>query len=329
MISWSQIARVAMTRNFQGSPFGRVARFRAAAASAAFLLAATRVLATSESPTPGRVRSPRVVAFRSDVVPVAGTILHSYPLGFAFPYGVIFDDASGDLWIGDIGGDFGGDGLVHRVRTDGVSTGDTIDVREIGITPVDGAFDPATGMLWQLSGVHGIGCVNELDPVARVPTNRTICPPFEVQEMALAYDPATETFYAGSLDDTSIVRFDRNGTILDAAGGFPSISGLALNPATGHLFVLHRPYEEPSPYEEPNASDVLVLDPADGFRMLRSFFIGDGSWSAEMRGVELDCAGHLWLVSQAGASASLLEVDSGEASDCASARALRPTEADR
>jgi len=320
-----------MTRIFTGNPVCRD-WFRAATigAMAAWLGAAVPAVGSAPendaadrreraTPPAGRTQIPRVVPSRPEtVLPIAGTILNAYPLDLGFPYGVIFDEVTGDLWIGDLGGDFPGDGLVHRVRTDGTLTGDTIDGRGLGITPVDGAFDPATGMLWQLSGVHGIGCVNELDPVARVATNRTICPPFGVQEMALAYDPATATFYAGSLDDSFILRFDQSGTILDAIDGFPSVSGLAFNRRTGHLFVLHRPYEDP------NGSDVVVVDPADGFRVLATFFVGDGAWSSEMRGVELDCAGHLWLVSQSGDAPTLLEVISGEASDCAAARASRP-----
>jgi hypothetical protein len=317
----------------EASPFSRRAWLRVAAAiagaTAVFAAAGPTAGVAQEisgvdrreraTPPAARNETPQAVPSRPETrPPLPGTILHSYPLDLAFPYGVIFDSATGDLWIGDLGGDFHGDGLVHRVRTDGTITGDAIDGRNTGITPVDGAFDPDTGMLWQLSGVYGIGCVNELDPAALIPTGRTICPRFWVQEMALAYDAATELFYAGSLDDTFIVRFDKSGTILDAFDGFPSISGLAFNPATRHLFVLHRAEDEI------NGSNVLVLDPAAGFQILTSFFVGNGEWTFEMRGVELDCDGHLWLVSQAGDAPTLLEVLSGEESDCAAARATLP-----
>jgi hypothetical protein len=80
------------------------------------------------------------------------------------------------------------------------------------------------------------GCIFEADPAAQALTGNTICPAFPTSERGLAYDSVTDTFYAGSWNDFTIVHFDTAGNILDSAFTGLGISGLAFYPDSGHLF---------------------------------------------------------------------------------------------
>ena len=75
-------------------------------------------------------------------------------------------------------------------------------------------FDPYANKLWQLN-VGGDMCIHELDPVAKVSTGHSICPAFGTTYQGLAYDPVSETFFAGSWNDGRIRRFDHFGTIME------------------------------------------------------------------------------------------------------------------
>ena len=63
------------------------------------------------------------------------------------------------------------------------------------------------------------------------------------------------------------------------------------------------------------------MDPENGYEIVDGFFVGDGTWSFGMRGMEIDCDGHLWLVSEPGDAPFLLEIASGEDVSCATGRA--------
>ena len=69
------------------------------------------------------------------------------------------------------------------------------------------AYDPLRNKLWQVN-VGGDNCIYEMDPDARVATGNKICPQFGTSERGLAFDPLTETFYAGSWNDGRIVHFN-------------------------------------------------------------------------------------------------------------------------
>ena len=241
-----------------------------------------------------------------------GTILNRFPLDLVFPFGVMFDTGANDFWISDLGPpDFGGDNMDHRFLTDGTETGDTIDVSSIADgLPVDGAYNANTGMLWQMF-FGDVACVYELDPTTRLLTGNKICPAFSGPAMAaLAYDPISDTFYSGSLDDNVLDHFDSSGTILDSAEVVAHISGLAFNPATGHLFALHQDYGGGS------GPDISVIDPKNNYAVVGAFYVGEpGTWGGGAQGMDMDCHGHLWLVSSLDVF-YVLEVDSGEMGAC-------------
>lgn len=244
-----------------------------------------------------------------------GTILKVQPVNLAFPYGVMFNTDTNDLWLSNIGPPDGpGDNRNHRFLTSGRDTGDSIDVSAPGLDPMDGAYNANTGMLWQVFGLSGVGCIYELDPSTKVLTGNTICPPFVSQQDALAYDPSTDTYYSGSLDDDVLNHFDSSGTILDSTEIVAHISGLGFNSATGHLFVLHQDFGEGA------GPDVFVVDPKNNYAVVGAFYVGQpGTWGVGAAGMDVDCYGHLWLVSSLPPNfdvSYLLEVDSGEASVC-------------
>jgi DNA-binding beta-propeller fold protein YncE len=154
-------------------------------------------------------------------------------------------------------------------------------------------YNPFTGMLWQVN-VGGDNCIFEMDPVSRLSTGGKICPPFGTSERGLAFDPITNTYYAGSWNDGIINHFAPDGTLLDSAAVGLSISGLAFNPSSGHLFVLTNRMIEESTF------DVYVLDTQDAYAILGGFDVLDGVTNVfsdfSQAGLEIDCDGNLWAV---------------------------------
>ena len=232
-----------------------------------------------------------------------GEVISSWPTGLAYAWGIGFNTRAGDLWLGNIAA-AGGDDLDYRFLTDGTNTGDTIDTSPwVGVFAADMTYNPFTRMLWQLD-VGGDDCLHELDPLSMVSTGNSICPPFGTNERGLAYDPTTDTYYAGSWNDYVINHFAPDGTILDSVDTGLSISGLAFNPATSHLFVMTNSFE---------GLDVYVLDVSQNYQVVGGFNV-DGFEGYDQAGLEIDCNGHLWAVNQA--FQNVLEIDSGETGVC-------------
>ena len=173
-----------------------------------------------------------------------GNVIAAYPTGLAHAWGVAFNLDAGDFWLSN-NLILGGDDKDHRYLTDGTPTGDVIDDKDwVAEFAADGAYNPRTGMLWRVN-VGGDNCIYELDPAARVATGNRICPSFGTSERGLAYDVASDTYYAGSWNDGVIQHFDAGGTILDSVYVAVPISGLAFNSANGRLYALANHTELP------------------------------------------------------------------------------------
>lgn len=239
----------------------------------------------------------------------AGELVRRIPTGLAYPWGIGWDAAAASSWVGNIAA-AGGDDQLYRFLADGTPTGETIDVSSYGnVFGADLAYDSRRGMLWQIN-VGGDNCIHEVDPRTRTVTGERICPAFGTSERGLAYDPVTDTFYAGSWNDARIVQFDRSGAILRAVQTGLNISGLGYNPATGHLFVLNN--------DAASAADIYVLDGA--LEVIGQFELRDGATPLfgdfAHAGLELDCAGNLIAVDQ---QAKMMYVaQTGEAGGCRS-----------
>ena len=237
------------------------------------------------------------------VIPSAGAVFNTWPSGLVFPWGIGFNLDADDLWLGNILAG-GGDDLNYRYLRNGTSTGDTIDTSPwAAVFAADMSYNPFTGMLWQVN-VGGDNCIYEMDPVAETSTGNTICPAFGTSQRGLAYDPLTDSFYSGSWNDGILNHFDASGTILDSMDVGLSISGLALNPTTGHLFVMTN---------SDTGFDVYVLDVYDSYNVVGGFDI-TGLGDFEQAGLEISCDGHLWAVNQG--TTYVMEADSDETGVC-------------
>jgi Carboxypeptidase regulatory-like domain len=175
-----------------------------------------------------------------------------YPTGIPGVWGIGYDSDSNGAWVGAIGL-LNGDRKLHEfVGTQ--ATGEAITMTYDNVFAADAAYDTKRGTLWQVN-VGGDNCIHEVDPVSKTVTGNTICPMFGTSERGLAYDPASDTFYAGSWNDGRIVQFDRSGAVLRAVAVGLNVSGLAFNAQTGHLFVLAN--------DAASAPDIYVLAQSD------------------------------------------------------------------
>ncbi|HDD24126.1 MAG TPA: hypothetical protein ENF52_01660, partial [Chloroflexi bacterium] len=224
----------------------------------------------------------------------AGDVIQHWPTGLTYAWGVGFNLADSDLWLGDIGAG-GGTDLAYRFLTDGTNTGDTFDISWAGVFAGDMTYNPNTGMLWVMD-VGGDNCIHEVNPNTRLVTGNTICPAWTVSQRGLAYDPTTDTFFAGGWNDLMIYRFTTDGAIIAQVNTGLSIAGLAYNPDTQHLFVTDSP-----------AGDIYVLDVADNYNNIGMFH---PAGYANGAGLAIDCDGDLWAVDQI--AQEVYEFESGE-----------------
>jgi hypothetical protein len=237
-----------------------------------------------------------------------GTVTDSWPTGLTYAWGIGFNTDANDLWLGNIGAG-GGDDLDYRFTTAGVNTGDTISTLPwVSVFGADMTYNPFTKMLWQVN-VGGDNCIYELDPATKTSTGSKICPAFGTSERGLAFDPLTNTYYAGSWNDSIINHFAPDGTMLDSVDVGLDIAGLAFNPSTGHLFVIVSATGQP---------DIYVLDTnTPTYDIVGAFYIKDGAtkvMQGAQAGLEIDCSGNLWAVNQ---STQIVYVaDSGETGVC-------------
>ncbi len=146
-----------------------------------------------------------------DVEPLAaGDILQSWPTGMLTPWGIAFDGQDGTVWIGDGWGTLD---AVMEFDPDGTATGRQWQFNWPTTNgPADMTYNWNTGMLWTMNVNTGVSnCIYEIDPSSG-PTGSTICPGggtgFTVSQRGLAYDPATDTYFAGNWSDLTIHRFE-------------------------------------------------------------------------------------------------------------------------
>ncbi|GAB4343887.1 MAG: hypothetical protein Kow0089_19980 [Desulfobulbaceae bacterium] len=248
-------------------------------------------------PTYARYDYPGLAAL--PVSPAAGEVLGTWASGLAFPWGTGYDRGAGTVWLGNLSV-MGGDDRDHEFAPDGTPTGRVLDVSTIPqVFMADMAYDPVHRTLWQVN-VGGGNCVHELDPATLALTGETICPGFGLSQRGLAYNVKTDTFYAGSWNDSTVYEFDRAGTILRSVDVGLPISGLAFNPVTDHLFVMNN---TTYPFH------MAVLDVLSDFSPLFAFAV-PGFSSEGGAGLAMDEQGGLWGVDQK--TGTVYHFDSGE-----------------
>ena len=274
-----------------------------------------RVLARIPSPALRDARNARNIPALPGAAPAralqAGNVVNAYASNLEVPWGIAFNTDATDFWVSN-SALFAGDDLDYRYLTDGTQTGETIDdAGWVAEFAADGAYNPRTKKLWRVN-VGGDNCIYELDPAARAATGNRICPAFGTSERGLAYNPVSDTFYAGSWTDGVIHHFDSQGTILDSVYVAVPVSGLAFNASNGHLYAL-------TSHDALLGFDVYVLDTRNGYAVIGAFFVTSGGVRVLTpfggAGLEIDCNGHLWLIDSE--SKTIFEVETEETDVCA------------
>lgn len=249
------------------------------------------------------------LTFRNDPTPhAAGDSVFHFPAGITI-YGLGVDHNLSDLWLGSpFYRSFDGDSRAHRFLFDGTNTGDSIDVGNPDVMYMaDMAFNDNTGMLWQLSIDMPSGAsshIIELDPTTMQPTGDSILVPSPHSVRGLAYDPLSNTWYAGDFFSNTIYHFDASGTLLDSANVGLPIIGLAYNSTSGRLFVL----------TSAGRHVVYILDAKDGYAQLGWFDIDGFDTLYSGAGMGYDCDNNLWITDYV--NNIVWQVDSGETGWC-------------
>ncbi len=196
----------------------------------------------------------------------------------------------GGVWVASPSPGWSGENRIFEYTPDGAPTGRSHPFAwQPPFGPADAAVNWHTGMIWvmNIDSPGGNNCIYELDPASGY-TGDHVCPEgggFANSQRGLAYDPSSDTWYAGGWNDQMIYHFDAAGRVLRAVNVPLGVAGLAYNPDTHHLFLLTN--DDPS--------RVYVLDAAD-YATLGYFDIGAGLGDYAGAGLEFDCAGRLWAV---------------------------------
>ncbi len=225
-------------------------------------------------------------------------------------WGVSINRDNGEFFISDLNSQ-----TIVRFNSNYEQTTDVIDADFGGAWTADSAFNQRTGMLWNVN-VGGDNCIHEVDTVALAATGNKICPAFGISQRGLAYDPVTDTFYAGSWNDSLIHQFTTDGAILRSVNVGLNVAGLAYNSETGHLFVSVAGGGAPGEF------DLVVLN-AWSSELVKiggyDIYYDTGSDVVDVvlggaAGLDIDCDGVLWMVDQY--EQYVIAIDSGETGAC-------------
>ena len=198
----------------------------------------------------------------------AGDAVRSWDTGLPTAWGISYNGKAGTVWVSSPAANWGGNDTAMEYSVTGSPTGRSWPhAVSHSNGPADMAYDPVSGNMWIMYvGSEGAGnCIREIDP-AKGYTGKSVCPGgtgFAVSQRGLAYDPSTDTFFAGGWNDSNIHHFNSSGTMLSSVNVGLAVSGLAYNPDTKHLFAMTN--------GSPNS--VYVLDAADSYNLLGSFTI--------------------------------------------------------
>ncbi len=266
------------------------------------------------------------VATPSAATARAGSVVSEFTTGSQYLWGLGVDRGRHDLWLGNphptTGGNNGtrlipGESYDVRYLFDGTLTHDRINVSFHVTRMNDLAYDDVTGVLWQVATDYppNLGTdtsmssshVYELDPRTLMPTGKTIPVPSAQAEAGLAFDPVSNTFYAGDPDSQGIYHFDASGQLLGSLVVGVPVMALAYNSGTGHLFAL-------AMSATAGTKAIYVFDAKHGYALVNSFDVPGFNPASAGAGMDYDCAGHLWLTDTT--HKKVYEVVSGEQGWC-------------
>ncbi len=222
----------------------------------------------------------------------AGDVIQSWvPGNAALVWAAAYDPQHSTVWASSPSQLWGGVDEIFEFEPDGEPTGRSYTHPMAHVSgPADLAFNLNTGNLWIMNVNTGYdNCIHEIDPNQGY-TGEKICPGgasgFAISQRGLAYDPFSDTFFAGGWNNLMIYHFDRDGNILSSVNSGLAISGLAYNPETKHLFAL----------TSESDTRVFVLDAAQEYAVLGQFKVSKGFGTYSGGGLEIDCQGSLWAV---------------------------------
>jgi len=248
--------------------------------------------------------------------PSAGEVMTSWASGLSQAWGIAYDAARNAVrLVSPERRNWGGDQLLHEYTLDGTHTGRAqLFAWNMVYGPADAAYNWRTGQTWVMNVAPGTdNCIYAMEPELGY-TGERICPGnvagsatgFVNTQRGLAYDPATDTYFAGGWSDEMIYRFDASGAILAQVNAGVAVAGLAYNPHTQRLFAL----------SSANPVQVYVFDVAHQYALIGQFGLA-GMSAYGGAGLELDCAGNLWAVDQV--TQRGYQVQSGEATNVCAA----------
>lgn len=259
-------------------------------------------------------------AFNAAILPVTSVdFVDSFETTLTYGWGVGLNRDTETVWVGDLTAGGAALDALHSYSKAGDKSGDFIDTSSIATGfAADLAYNARTGTLWQVS-TTGDFCIHEVDTAAQSVTGNKICPDFGVSQRGLAYDPLSGTYYAGSWNDSIIHQFTEDGTILRSINVELSVSGLAFNPLTNHLFVLSNDIAGST---DP---DIIVLDTTTSDLQAVSQInfpvvdvdgddVAEDSMDGGQAGLAMDCDGTLWAVNQD--TQRVVGITSGEKNVC-------------
>ncbi|MAT44136.1 MAG: hypothetical protein CL609_17525 [Anaerolineaceae bacterium] len=169
--------------------------------------------------------------------------------------------------------------------------------------PADLAWDQNHQTAWMMN-IHDSNqyCIYAIN-LQTGQTGEMICPNnngFANAQRGLAYDPVSDTFFAGGWNDGMLYRFNRQGEILQAVWLQQPISGLAYHPVTKKLFAI----------TNEASTRLLVFDTESGIAPLGEMDLSGVLSPYGGAGLEIDCDGMLWAVDQS--DGRVIQLDVGE-----------------
>jgi DNA-binding beta-propeller fold protein YncE len=233
-------------------------------------------------------------------------VITSWPSGLGSAWGVAFDGLNNTVWISSPGSGWGGTATLYEYTPAGALTGQAHPYSWGPVNgPADITFNWNTNTIWVMNTNSGVSnCLYEMDPATGF-TGQTICPGgptgWTNSQRGVAFDPTTDTFYAGGWNEGIVYHIDMAGNDVEPPVYVGlAISGLAYNPDTQHLFAM----------VESTTTEIFVLDASAGYTVVGQFAVSQDFGEHAGAGLEIDCAGKLWAVDQN--LESVYQIESGE-----------------
>jgi len=225
------------------------------------------------------------------------------PTNVALPWGVLFHT---NVWLSDGESTSTNKPDIFEFTPEGMGTGVSRDTSTNGAWVADMTYDSTHGLVCQVNvgGTGGLpNCISCWDPSTGLVVTNITGTWTNYSQRGIAYRPDNDTFYIGNwftYPGTGLIR-QIKGLSWDVPGQIlaewmpldPNIAGLAWNPVQKVLWQASNGFHDL----------IYALDPATGL-ILATLQHPDPGYNGA--GLECDSNGNLWMVSQGGRTAYLL-----------------------